>query len=124
MTACTFLDHKWPHLAHDGEVLLRASLGRIDDTRALGWSDAEVVERAWEELGALMGVHGQPNEAAVVRYVGALPQYRVHHLLAPGGIRGGAGPARRHRGGRSGVPRSPASPPAARAAGATARALL
>ena len=50
------LDRKWPHLARDGEVLLRASLGRIDDTRALGWSDAEVVERAWEELGALMGV--------------------------------------------------------------------
>ncbi len=32
VTACTFLDHKWPHLARDGEVLLRASLGRIDDT--------------------------------------------------------------------------------------------
>ena len=56
VTACTFLDRKWPHLARDGEVLLRASLGRIDDTRAGGWSDEEVAERAWEELGALMGV--------------------------------------------------------------------
>ena len=33
VTACTFLDRKWPHLAREGEVLLRASLGRIDDAR-------------------------------------------------------------------------------------------
>ena len=58
VTACTFLDRKWPHLARDGEVLLRASLGRIDDIRAEEWSDGEVVERAWEELGALLGVTG------------------------------------------------------------------
>lgn len=86
VTACTFLDRKWPHLARGGEVLLRASLGRIDDTRALGWSDAEVAERAWEELGALMGVRGQPRDAVVVRYVGAFPQYRVHHLLRTAGV--------------------------------------
>jgi oxygen-dependent protoporphyrinogen oxidase len=86
VTACTFLDRKWPHLERDGEVLLRASLGRIDDTRASGWSDGEVAERAWEELGALMGVVGQPREAVVVRYADAFPQYRVHHLLRTAGI--------------------------------------
>ena len=86
VTACTFLDRKWPHLGRGGEVLLRASLGRVDDTRALGWSDAEVVERAWEELGALMAVAGQPREAVVVRYVDAFPQYRVHHLLRTAGV--------------------------------------
>jgi oxygen-dependent protoporphyrinogen oxidase len=86
VTACTFLDRKWPHLARDGEVLLRASLGRIDDTRAAGWSDGEVIERAWEELGALMGVSGAPADAAVVRYPDAFPQYRVHHLLRTAGV--------------------------------------
>jgi oxygen-dependent protoporphyrinogen oxidase len=86
VTACTFLDRKWPHLERGGEVLLRASLGRIDDTRAGGWSDEEVAERAWEELGALMGVGGQPREAVVVRYPDAFPQYRVHHLLRTAGI--------------------------------------
>ena len=35
-TAVTFLDRKWPHLARDGEVLLRASVGRIDDARFAG----------------------------------------------------------------------------------------
>jgi oxygen-dependent protoporphyrinogen oxidase len=86
VTACTFLDRKWPHLTREGEVLLRASLGRIDDTRAAGWSDEEVVERAWEELGALMGVGGQPADSVVVRYDDAFPQYRVHHLLRTAGV--------------------------------------
>ena len=86
VTACTYLDRKWPHLARDGEVLLRASLGRVDDRRAEEWSDREVVERAWRELGALMGVTGQPQEALVTRFPGAFPQYRVHHLLRTAGV--------------------------------------
>jgi oxygen-dependent protoporphyrinogen oxidase len=89
VTACTYLDRKWPHLARDGEVLLRASLGRIDDTRAGGWSDQEVAERAWEELGALIGVVGQPAAARVTRFPGAFPQYRVHHLLRTAGVESG-----------------------------------
>ena len=86
VTACTFLDRKWPHLERGGEVLLRASLGRIDDTRAAGWGDEEIVGRAWEELGALMGVEGPPPEAVVVRFADAFPQYRVHHLLRTAGV--------------------------------------
>ena len=86
VTACTFLDRKWPHLARDGEVLLRASLGRIDDDRPGEWDDEEVAGRAWTELGALMGLTGQPVAATVVRHAAGLPQYRVHHLLRIAGI--------------------------------------
>ena len=86
VTACTFLDRKWPHLARDDEVLLRASVGRIDDARPGGWSDDEAIDRAWEELGALMGVTGRPRDAVVVRCTDALPQYRVHHLLRTAGV--------------------------------------
>jgi len=86
VTACTYLDRKWPHLARDGEMLLRASLGRIDDTRAAEWSDQEVAERAWEELGPLMGVIGAPMSARVTRFTDAFPQYRVHHLLRTAGV--------------------------------------
>jgi oxygen-dependent protoporphyrinogen oxidase len=86
VSACTYLDRKWPHLAREGEVLLRASLGRIDDVRAEEWTDAECAARAWEELGALAGVHGQPTESVVVRHPQAFPQYRVHHLLRTAGV--------------------------------------
>jgi oxygen-dependent protoporphyrinogen oxidase len=89
VTACTYLDRKWPHLDRDGEVLLRASLGRMGDTRAAGWSDEEVAERAWDELGALMGVGGQPAAVRVTRFTDAFPQYRVHHLLRTAGVESG-----------------------------------
>ncbi len=86
VTACTYLDRKWPLLERDGEVLLRASLGRVDDTRAQGWDDGEVADRAWEELGALLGINAPPLEARVIRFADALPQYRVHHLLRTAGV--------------------------------------
>jgi oxygen-dependent protoporphyrinogen oxidase len=86
VTACTYLDRKWPHLAREGDVLLRASLGRIDDVRADEWTDAECAARAWEELGALTGVTGEPSEGIVVRHPRAFPQYRVHHLLRTAGV--------------------------------------
>jgi protoporphyrinogen/coproporphyrinogen III oxidase len=86
VTACTFLDRKWPHLAREGEVLLRASLGRIDDTRPAGWSDDEVASRTWDELGTLMGMTGEPAASSVVRWPDSLPQYRVHHLLRTAGV--------------------------------------
>ncbi|HUE08818.1 MAG TPA: protoporphyrinogen oxidase [Acidimicrobiales bacterium] len=86
VTACTYLDRKWPHLAREGEVLLRTSLGRIDDARADQWTDADCAARAWEELGALMGLNGEPTEWTVVRHARAFPQYRVHHLLRTAGV--------------------------------------
>jgi protoporphyrinogen/coproporphyrinogen III oxidase len=89
VTACTYLSAKWPHLATPGEVLLRASLGRFEDERAAGWSDAEVVERVWSELSRLMGVRGEPLESHVARWPRAFPQYRVHHLLRTTGIESG-----------------------------------
>jgi oxygen-dependent protoporphyrinogen oxidase len=86
VTACTYLDRKWPHLQRGEEVLLRASLGRVDDTRARDWDDEEVITHAWDDLCALMGVRGQPIDALVTRYVDAFPQYRVHHLLRTAGV--------------------------------------
>jgi len=86
VTAVTYLTEKWAHLAGEDDVLLRASLGRFGDTRPDGWTDSEAAERAWEELGLLMGVRGAPDETMVVRYPAALPQYRVHHLMRAAGI--------------------------------------
>ena len=91
VTACTFLCQKWPHLARDGEVLLRASLGRAGDTRAESWDDEDVQERVWEELGLLLGVGGEPLDVVVTRFPRAFPQYRVHHLLRTAGVEVAAG---------------------------------
>ncbi len=90
VTACTYLDRKWPHLAREGQVLLRASMGRIDDSRPEEWTDGECAVVAWEELGALVGLSGQPTESVVVRHRHVLPQYRVHHLLRTAGVEAAA----------------------------------
>ena len=62
------LDRKWPHLERrrGGAAPRLARTHRRHPRRA--WSDDEVAERAWEELGALMGVGGQPADALVVRF--------------------------------------------------------
>jgi protoporphyrinogen/coproporphyrinogen III oxidase len=90
VTASTYLDRKWPHLARDGEVLIRASLGRAGDTRPASWDDEEVRDRAWEEIGLLAGIRGEPTDAVVTRFPRALPQYRVHHLLRTAGVEAAA----------------------------------
>jgi oxygen-dependent protoporphyrinogen oxidase len=86
VTACTYLSQKWPHVAGEGEVLLRASLGRLGDERAQAWTDDEVVARVCDELGALMGLSGTPAGAMVTRWPHAFPQYRVHHLMRTAGV--------------------------------------
>jgi oxygen-dependent protoporphyrinogen oxidase len=86
VTAATYLSEKWTHLSAEGEILLRASVGRYGDDRAGAWSDDEVVARVWSELGLLMGLSGNPQESMVARWPQAFPQYRVHHLMRAAGI--------------------------------------
>jgi oxygen-dependent protoporphyrinogen oxidase len=86
MTACTYLSAKWPHLARSGEILLRASSGRSGDDRPSAWSDDDIIERIWEELGLVLGVTGRPLASMVSRFPDAFPQYRVHHLMRSAGI--------------------------------------
>lgn len=86
VTACTYLSQKWPDLATQGEALLRASVGRFGDDRAGAWSDGELVERVWSELGLLIGPTGDPLASMVTRWPRAFPQYRVHHPMRTAGI--------------------------------------
>jgi oxygen-dependent protoporphyrinogen oxidase len=86
VTACTYLSEKWPHVADEGEVLLRASVGRYGDARAQHWSDDEVVQRVRQELQQLMGLQDDPLEVRVTHWPDAFPQYRVHHLLRTAGV--------------------------------------
>ncbi len=100
--AVTVSSVKWPHLASRGHVLLRASVGRIDDGRALELDDDELVERVDAEVRWALGLRAPARERIVTRWPDALPQYdvghlarldRIRHLLTqrPGGLHlGGA----------------------------------
>ncbi|HTT59026.1 MAG TPA: protoporphyrinogen oxidase [Acidimicrobiales bacterium] len=79
VTALTFLDRKWPHLYRSDDVLLRAHVGRSDDTRWRDLSDDELVQRLNDELRVLLSKWGAPRETLVQRWLDGLPQYRVGH---------------------------------------------
>ncbi len=79
VTAITFLDRKWPHLADEETVLVRAHVGRSDDERASALSDDELRARVTRDLAQILGGFPTLGEQLVVRWPQALPQYRVGH---------------------------------------------
>nr|MBO2503956.1 protoporphyrinogen oxidase [Thermoanaerobacterales bacterium] len=80
LTACSWVTTKWPHLDHDPSlVLLRASVGRDGDERALGLTDDELVARVLDDLGTTMGLRAAPVEVRVSRWPRSFPQPRPGH---------------------------------------------
>ena len=95
-TALTFLDRKWEHLRRDGEILVRAHVGRIDDRRCEVLSDDVLIDRVRAEVATVLGRVGTPTAVFVQRWPQGLPQYyvghnhlvaRARHALAPYAIR-------------------------------------
>jgi oxygen-dependent protoporphyrinogen oxidase len=76
----TFSARKWPHLAGDGVVRLRASLGRYGEARTLQVDDGELLTQARADLAALTGITAAPIAGHVQRWGGGLPQYGAGHL--------------------------------------------
>ena len=78
-TAITFLDRKWEHLKRDGEFVVRAHVGRIDDRRYEVLGDEALIDRVRRELTTVLGRLGEPLAARVQRWPQGLPQYYVDH---------------------------------------------
>jgi oxygen-dependent protoporphyrinogen oxidase len=81
VTAVTFLDRKWPRLQRESDVILRAHVGRSDDTRWTEMSDEELTQRVRDELAVLLPRFGEPSQSLVQRWPFGLPQYVVGHEL-------------------------------------------
>ncbi len=89
-TAVTYLSRKWPHLARPDDELIRVSVGKIDDVRFSDLSDEQLISHVTDELSELFGVTVTYREANVKRWMNALPQYQVNHLLRVAGIEAAA----------------------------------
>jgi oxygen-dependent protoporphyrinogen oxidase len=79
VTAVTFLDRKWPRLRSDKDALLRAHVGRSDDSRWSELNDDELIRRVSDELALVLPKWSSPAESLVQRWPLGLPQYRVGH---------------------------------------------
>jgi protoporphyrinogen/coproporphyrinogen III oxidase len=87
--AVTFSTVKWPHMraGQAGLEIVRCSVGRIGEEALLQRDDAELAAIAAADLAAATGVTGEPADARVSRWGGALPQYTVGHAGRVAGIR-------------------------------------
>lgn len=88
LTACTFLDQKWPErerVAGDplaGATVIKCSVGRIDDPRFIDLTDEQIVRKVHEDLTRVLGfpAGATPLASRVFRAIRGLPQYTPGHL--------------------------------------------
>ncbi len=87
--ALTYSSTKWQWVADrtPGRVVLRASVGRYREPGPLHGDDELVLKRVLTDLRELTGVSGDPIDAVVTRWGGALPQYAVGHVDRVAAIR-------------------------------------
>ena len=80
--AVTFSSVKWPWLGELAEelIVLRASVGRHRQIADVQRPDGELIDAVLADLKPILGVRGEPVDARVTRWGGALPQYAVGHL--------------------------------------------
>jgi oxygen-dependent protoporphyrinogen oxidase len=79
ITACSWSSSKFAHRAPNDSVLLRAFIGgaRAEDLAEL--PESSLLELAWEELHAIMGITADPVVSHVARWRKSTPQYDVGH---------------------------------------------
>ena len=79
VVGCSWLSAKWPRLASENVVVLRAMVGRAGDQRWVPLDDARLIRRVRAELAEAMGLSAEPLQTHVQRWPRALPQYIVGH---------------------------------------------
>lgn len=77
--ACTWVSSKWAGRAPAETALLRVFFGGALDPDAINASDAELIDTAARDLGAVLGISGPPVFARVHRWHDAGAQHHVGH---------------------------------------------
>jgi oxygen-dependent protoporphyrinogen oxidase len=80
MTACTLVSKKWPDPSFGTRAVARCFVGAAGIEDVVDAPDEDIVEGVSRQLAALLPLPERPEEAAVVRWPAAMPQYEVGHL--------------------------------------------
>lgn len=80
LSACSWSSRKWPHVAPDGELVVRCHLQVGRQTGLLDRPDTELLETVRAELRRLLDLSATPLVARVYRWPRAVPSYHVGHL--------------------------------------------
>jgi oxygen-dependent protoporphyrinogen oxidase len=88
--AMTLTSRKW---GRRGNVeLVRLSFGRFGDTLARNVSDEDLLSWASADLSTVFGVHQEPVDCRVQRWIDAMPQYGPGHVELIAELRAGLPP--------------------------------
>jgi len=79
LVGCTWSSAKWPQLADDTHVLVRAMVGRRGDRRWLELDEETLLRRVHEEVAESMGMTAGPVAHHITGWPQAMPQYLVGH---------------------------------------------
>jgi len=80
MTASTWISNKWPDPSFGDRAVLRCFVGAAGEEDILDADDADLIDACARHLGALLPLPDAAEDAAVVRWPRAMPQYLVGHL--------------------------------------------
>lgn len=80
MLGTVFESVLWSRRAPEGRVLLRCIFGGGRDPEAMALDDESLITLAQRELGPLLGIEGEAEHTAVVRWQRGIAQYTLGHL--------------------------------------------
>jgi protoporphyrinogen/coproporphyrinogen III oxidase len=80
ITAATLVSRKWPDPSFGDRAVVRCFLGAAGMQEQIEVDDADLVERAAEQLADVFPLPLEPESHVVVRWPRAMPQYEVGHL--------------------------------------------
>ena len=86
ITACTWVNTKFPHRATNNYALLRAFLADRQAEASFDVPDAEIARRVHGEISRIMGFETEPAAWRVARWRRAMAQYEVGHRKLIEGI--------------------------------------
>ncbi|MEE8348958.1 MAG: protoporphyrinogen oxidase [Acidobacteriota bacterium] len=79
LSACTWVNHKFPGRCPEGYELLRCFIGGDQAGEWISSDDEEVVDRMKSELKDTLSIVREPVSRMIYRWQTALPQYRLGH---------------------------------------------
>lgn len=80
MTAATFVSRKWPEPEFGGRAVVRCFVGAAGSEDLVDEPDEDIVDGVARQLAAILPLPERPEDALVVRWRRAMPQYEVGHL--------------------------------------------
>ncbi|MEJ7901143.1 MAG: protoporphyrinogen oxidase, partial [Thermomicrobiales bacterium] len=78
--AMTWITSKWDGRAPQGQVVIRAFVGRVGQVKALDGDDESLVQLTLKELRDVLGLDVVPSLTRVYRWDRGMPQYNMGHL--------------------------------------------